>query len=390
MQIEGIRAIVIGAGIGGLAVARALALRGARVTVLEQAEAIEEVGAGLQISPNGAAVLRALGLEQGLLAGGAVPARAVALHDQAGRAVLRLDLGRVRARGYYFVHRADLIDLLAQGARDAGVRLRLLQQVDRVHPGVRPEVVMASGAVMSADLVIGADGLHSRLRPVLNGTDRPFFTNQVAWRAVIPAWGDAAPVARVDMGARRHMVSYPLRDGRARNIVAVEERREWTAEGWHHRDDPDALRAAFADFGPQVRDMLAQVEAVNLWGLFRHPVAQVWQKGQCALLGDAAHPTLPFLAQGACMALEDAWVMADAMSGAADIAEGLQAYQERREPRVRRAIAAANGNAWKYHLRPGPMRMVAHAALRLGGRLAPGAMVRQFDWLYEHDVTQAG
>ncbi|WP_296765049.1 FAD-dependent monooxygenase [Sediminimonas sp.] len=391
MQIEGLKAVVIGAGIGGLAVARALALRGARVTVLEQAEAIEEAGAGLQISPNGAAVLRALGLEEGLRAGGAIEARAVALHDQAGAPVLRLDLTQLSARGYHFVHRADLVDLLAQGARDAGVKIRLLQQVDRVTPGPRPRLVMANGAELDADLVVGADGLHSRLRPVLNGADAPFFTGQVAWRAVIDAAGlDAAPVARVDMGAGRHVVSYPLRAGAARNIVAVEERGEWTAEGWHHRADPDAMRAAFAGLGPQVREMLARVETVNVWGLFRHPVARVWQHGHCALLGDAAHPTLPFLAQGACMALEDAWVLTDALAAGDSIDAGLAAYQQRRAPRVRRVIAAANGNAWKYHLRRGPFRLAAHAALRLGGRLAPGAMVHSFDWLYEHDVTQAG
>ena len=390
MRIEGIKVVVIGAGIGGLAVARALALRGARVTVLEQAEAIEEVGAGLQISPNGAAVLKALGLEDGLRAGGAVAARAVALHDQSGAPVLRLDLARLSARGYHFVHRADLVDLLAQGARDAGVRIRLLQQVDRVVPGDRPRLVMASGAELSADLVVGADGLHSRLRPVLNGADAPFFTGQVAWRAVIAGDGDAAaPEARVDMGARRHVVSYPLRGGALHNIVAVEERAGWTAEGWHHAGDPGALRAAFADFGPQVRAMLSRVEAVNVWGLFRHPVAATWQRGHCALLGDAAHPTLPFLAQGACMALEDAWVLADALAAGTDIDAGLAAYQRRRAPRVRRVIAAANGNAWKYHLRPGPLRLAAHAALRLGGRLAPAAMVHRYDWLYEHDVTRA-
>jgi len=128
---------------------------------------------------------------------------------------------------------------------------------------------------------------------------------------------------------------------------------------------------------------------VNLWGLFRHPVAQVWHAGGLAILGDAAHPTLPFLAQGASMALEDAWVLADALSSEATIDAALTRYQVLREGRTARVVAAASRNAWKYHLSFPPLRWAAHTALRTGGRIAPLRMMRQFDWLYGHDVTQA-
>ncbi|MFD1511271.1 FAD-dependent monooxygenase [Lacimonas salitolerans] len=388
MDISKLKVLVIGGGIGGLASACALAQRGADVTVMEQAPAINEVGAGIQISPNGLAVLRALGLDAALAAC-AVQGQAVSLRDYRGPEVLRLDLGRLSRRDYYFVHRADLITLLADAARAAGVTIRLLQQVRDVVPGDVPQVILQTGEVCTADLVIGADGLHSVLRPVLNGEARPFFTGQVAWRAVVPNTERRGPQVHVHMGPGRHVVSYPLRDGAQMNLVAVREQREWVAESWTQGDDPDNLRAAFADFGPDVRALLAEVDSVRQWGLFRHPVAARWQGGNCALLGDAAHPTLPFLAQGACMALEDAWGLLRGLDGAADLPSGLTAYQDLRAARATRVIAAANGNAWKYHLSFPPLRGAAHLALRLGGALAPGRMVRQFDWLYEYDITDA-
>lgn len=188
------------------------------------------------------------------------------------------------------------------------------------------------------------------------------------------------------MGPGRHLVSYPLRGGRLRNIVAVEERHRWAEESWSATDDPLALRLAFEGFSGPVPGWLEQVEAVNLWGLFRHPVAARWHGHGAAILGDAAHPTLPFLAQGANMALEDAWVLA-AMLAAQDSAEAaFAAYQLARRDRVTRIVAAANANARNYHLK-GPMRLAGHLALRLSGRLAPGLALSRFDWLYDFDVT---
>ena len=225
--------------------------------------------------------------------------------------------------------------------------------------------------------------MQSAVRARLNGAAKPFFTGQVAWRAVIADDG-APPEAHVYMGPGRHLVSYPLAGG-LRNIVAVEERDEWAAEGWHHQDDPANLRAAFAGFAPAPRGWLDRVTQVNLWGLFRHPVARRWHDARTAILGDAAHPTLPFLAQGANMALEDAWVLADCLS-ARPVPEALALYQTRRRARVVRVIEAANGNARNYHLRNPLARGAAHAALRLGGALAPSAALRRFAWLYGHDV----
>lgn len=368
MHLTGRAVTVIGGGVAGLAVARALALRGAAVTVHEQAAEIGEVGAGLQISPNGLRVIDALDLGDALRAVG-VRARAIRLRDYRGADVLRLDLARHAPRdSYLLVHRARLVEVLEAGARDAGVTIRTGSRLG-------PE---ATG------LVIGADGLHSGLRRVLNGEGRPFFTGQVAWRALV-ADPDAPPEVQVFMGPRRHLVTYPLAWG-LRNIVAVEERGTWAEEGWHHADDPDNVLRAFAEFAPEVRGWLARIEQVHLWGLFRHPVAEHWHDATRAILGDAAHPTLPFLAQGANMALEDAWVLAACLDRLPQ-AEALAAYQAARRDRVARVIAAANANARNYHLANPLLRRAAHAALRMGGAIAPAAPLRRFDWIYGHDAT---
>ena len=392
MSIAGQRVTVLGAGVGGLAAALALALKGADVTVLEQADAIREIGAGLQISPNGACVLRALGLGAGLDAA-SMRAQAVELRDgRDGDLVLRLDLARLRPQqGYHFLHRADLIDLLAKAARAAGVQIRLLQKIETVDlSGPRPRLATALGAQTETGLLIGADGLHSQTRAALNGKTAPFFTRHVAWRCIIPAEPNAAPVAEVHMGAGRHLVSYPLRGGTLRNIVAVEERNAWVEESWSLRDDSLEMKLAFEDFSPRVKSWLDRAEDVYVWGLFRHPVAQVWHKtlpeGAAVILGDAAHPTLPFLAQGASMALEDAWLLADRLANL-PVPQAFTAYQSARKPRCTRIVAAANGNAKTYHL-SGLQRSIAHTALRLGGRVAPNLALKRFDWLYDYDVTQ--
>lgn len=388
MSLIGQSVTVIGAGVAGLAVARALALRGAAVTVLEQADAIREVGAGLQISPNGAAVLRALGLQDALDAA-SIRAEAVRLIDgPTGDEVTRLDLARLRpGQGYHFLHRADLIALLLKAADEAGVMLRLLSRVAAVELSGRPMLTLEGGEVLEPALLIGADGLHSRVRAALNGAEQPFFTGQVAWRAVIPGEAGAPAVAEVHMGPGRHLVSYPLRNGALRNIVAVEERTKWAEESWTLRDDSMDMRLAFAGFSPRVRGWLDEVQDPWLWGLFRHQVAGNWvSPSGVAILGDAAHPTLPFLAQGASMGLEDAWVLADALARHDTMAAALAAYQAARKPRATRIVAAANTNARAYHL-SGLPRMIGHTGLRLLGRLSPGAMLGRFDWLYDHDVT---
>lgn len=382
--LNGRRIAIAGGGIAGLAAAAALAGRGARVLVLEQAPALREFGAGLQISPNGMVVLRALGLEERTIAAGCLAARLDLVEGRSGRRLLTMPLGA--AAPYVFLHRGALLALLAEAARAAGAEVRTGQRVSPGHgPAAGLRIAGADQEGGPPDLILGADGIHSVIRPLVDTPDPAVFTGQVAWRAVVPLEHGAAAAVTVATGPGRHLVSYPLGEG-LRNIVAVEERRAWAEEDWNQPDDPAHLRAAFADFAPRIQDWLARVGEVHLWGLFRHPVAARWHHGGAAILGDAAHPTLPFLAQGANLALEDAWTLAaclDRRPQAAALAE----WQGLREARVRRTVAAAEANARNYHLR-GPLKTAAHLALRLGGRLAPGAAAARFDWLYRHDVTR--
>jgi salicylate hydroxylase len=381
---------VIGGGIGGLAAALAAARAGAQVTVLEQSPEIAEVGAGIQISPNGWAVLKALGLDAALAAD-APRLTAVRLRDfRRGAGVFTLPLTRAD-RPFFAVHRADLVDILARACAEAGVAIRLGTRVETVTvEGTETLLTFAETPPERHGLTFAADGVHSPARAALNPRSRAFFTGQVAWRATIPDDGTLPPEAHVFMGPGRHLVRYPLRRGRLINIVAVEERDAWAAEGWHHTDDPANLRRAFTDFCPEVRTLLDRVETVHLWGLFRHPVAPVWTDGQLALLGDAAHPTLPFLAQGANMALEDGWSLVAALAADPDSGDALRIYAELRRPRTARIVQAAEDNATNYHLRPGPWRLAAHGALRLAGRFAPHAVTGRFEWLHGHDVTRGG
>lgn len=383
---------IIGAGIGGLASALALAQRGARVRVLEQAGALREVGAGLQISPNGVAVLDALGLGEGLRGTGMAMSDIRLLDYRAGAPVLRMNLAKYSSgRAYLALHRADLLELLEQGARNAGVQIETGRAVTGVSgngAGIRLEVEGHGG--QSAPLVIGADGLHSHLRTHLNPGATPFFTGQVAWRALVAGSANQGgdPSVRLYMGPGKHLVTYPLRGGALTNIVAVEERAQWAEESWSAKGNPAVLQNVFRDFCPDVRDLLARVEKVHLWGLFRHKVAGNWTGPGCALVGDAAHPTLPFLAQGANLALEDAWVLADCLASM-EQGEALKAYQHRRKSRAIKVIGAANANARNYHLRNRALRLGAHTLLRAASNLAPRRVLGQFDWIYGHDVTQS-
>ena len=379
----GRRIAIIGAGIGGLTTALAFAQTGADVTVYEQADALTEVGAGLQITPNGARVLNALGLDTALSRVG-ITAEAVCPMDAVtGRQIARFDLSN-QSPTYRFYHRADLLGVLADACRAAGVTIQLNTRIASITSDGR---FMVDGAMVAPTLTIGADGLHSQMRALLNGPGRPFFTGQVAWRALVKRQ-DAEAKAQIWMAPNSHVVTYPLRDGML-NVVAVQERSAWAEEGWHHADDPANLQAVFADMSDDLQVILKDVTDVRLWGLFRHPIAGRWQQdGAVALIGDAAHPTLPFLAQGANLAIEDGLTLAACCQHEDSLERALKSYQSHRQPRVTDAIAAANGNARNYHL-DGIPRRAAHAGLGVLGRVAPNAFLKRLGWLYDYDAPKA-
>lgn len=380
-NIRGKCVVVIGAGIGGLTAALAFAQRGANVHVYEQASALNEVGAGLQLAPNGARVLAALGLaddmdNRSIIAHAVMPTDALS-----GNEIARFDLSN-QVPPYRFFHRAALVYLIAQAAQTQGVDISF---------GVRVESIAKDGALNTnigktpCDLCVGADGIHSISRLFLGNTAEPDFSGQVAWRATIAA-KDVAPVARIWMAPNRHIVTYPLTDNTL-NIVAVQERDTWAEEGWKHADNPENLRAAFDDVCPELREILSHVSETYLWGLFRHPVVKRWHNGRLVILGDAAHPTLPFLAQGANLAIEDGYVLARCCDETDNLDAALSRFQLLRRARVSRTIAAANANARNYHL-SGIRRRVAHTGLKTLSLIAPNAFLKRLDWLYGYDVTK--
>ena len=376
MELKGREITVLGAGIGGLTAALALARRGAQVRVLEQAAELAEVGAGIQISQNGMVVLRALDVF-GDIPAGAVRSDGVELRDfRAGRVVTRLPPPKAGPTWYF--HRADLLASLETAALEAGVRIELGQQVVGLdQSGETVTVKLADGSRIESPLVIGADGVRGVSRAYVCGQQEARFSGQAAWRAIVPAAGGEPTRALLTMAPGRHVVTYPLREGAWMNIVAVEDRRDWRQESWRAEGDVAEFHARFGDFGGEVGALLRRVDRVHLWGLHLHPVAESWHRGQVAILGDAAHPTLPFMAQGACLAIEDGWVLAQSLT------EGVLAqYEAMRIDRARRVVAAARGNTWKFHA-PSPFREIGQIALRLGGeRLAP-----RFEWIYGADVT---
>ena len=378
---NGLQVQVVGGGIAGLAAALACSQSGASVHLCEQAAAIKEVGAGLQISPNGLAVLSRLGLKDAV-ADIADRAEAVDLRDyKDGKLVCRLDLkAHASDLDFLLVHRADLIQTLFQACKAQGVRFAFSQSLssqDLLSGAFGSEAVASP-----VDLVIGADGVRSNMRTALLGPSAAFFTGQVAWRALVSNSMDHPNKVMVHMGPGRHIVSYPLRGGSLVNLVMVQERSLWAGEGWSHRDDPAHVRAAFADFGGLAHVLLNALSEVYLWGLFRHPMAECWFQDRSVLIGDAAHPMLPFLAQGANMALEDAWVLSRALHLHGATLQGFQRYQFLRQARVKKVVATAQSNARNYHLSAPLNRWVAHSALRGLGAVAPSAMLKRFDWLY--------
>ncbi|MEE3098629.1 MAG: FAD-dependent monooxygenase, partial [Pseudomonadota bacterium] len=278
---------VAGAGIGGLAMAVALARAGHGVTVAERAPALGEVGAGLQLSPNAMRALDALGLAEAAQGLGSRPEAVELRLHRSGRQVYRLALGRgAESRWgapYLHIHRADLLGLRERAAREAGAEIRTGVAVERAGDIRGGAALHTDAGRIDADLVIGADGVRSVVRQALSARGRPLYSGFVAWRGTVPAdrlpAGLLAPRATVWMGPRRHLVTYPLREGRLLNFVAVEERAAWTAEGWSAPGDPDALRAGFRGWHEEVGALFAGVERTFQWGLFRHPPLSRWSQG---------------------------------------------------------------------------------------------------------------
>lgn len=391
-------AIIAGAGIGGLTTAVALARRNVTVDVLEQATELTEVGAGIQLSPNAMRVLASLGLEDAILAKGFEPETAEMRHWRTGRRYMSPPL-RAACRDrygapYIHIHRADLQDILVAAVRSSGGTIHLGRPITAYHQDTNSVYAETAAGPLQANVLIGADGIHSTVRTQMLGAERPVFTGQVAWRCLIPAEqvpaGVVDPAATVWVGPGRHLVTYLVRGGAMINVVAVTERTDWHHEDWLQTGNPADMRNAFSGWHADVTALLDAADQAYLWALFDRPPLPRWQDGHAVLLGDACHPALPFMAQGAAMAIEDAVVLTDRLSASNDVPAALRVYEAKRKPRTSALQALARRNAGLFHLsdRPGGLisRVKLNAASMLPGRLA----LRPLDWIYGFDAAASG
>ncbi|MFM0247091.1 alpha/beta hydrolase fold domain-containing protein [Paraburkholderia sediminicola] len=343
------KVIVVGGGIGGLTTALALLRQGIEPIVLERAPQLTEVGAGIQIAANGTIVLRKLGLEPALASIATVPAGFDYLELSTGRRLYYAPLGEEAAARYgallYNVHRADLIELLAKALPPNVVRLGAqCASVSQDDEGAY--VTLQDGEVIRGDAVIGADGIHSAVRTALRGPEEKQFANILMWRALIPAdrlRGLNLPVAGNNwFGIGRNIVSYWVRPD-LYSVLASVPATEVSRESWTQAGDVAQLRRAFEGSEPTVQKMLEAVDSTFITGMYHRDPIEHWATGRIALLGDAAHAMVPYLAQGACQSIEDAWVLATCLKnhGTAGVQDALLEYERRRQPRTTRIQAGA-------------------------------------------------
>jgi salicylate hydroxylase len=375
--------IIVGGGIGGLSLALALARRGVDSTVLEQAPAIEAVGAGIQLSPNATRVLIGWGLEAELVTASVEPDRAEVRDAATGRLLLTNRLGAyARQRWgapYLTIARSALQALLAaavQGSGRAQLRLGMPVAVVDADAGA---VETETGERLAGHAVVGCDGLRSAVQAALFGAAPPRFTGQTAWRGMARV-EDAEPVVQVFTGPRRHFVRYPLGGGLV-NMVAVKEASAGEVEAWDDEGSSGELASAFADWPDPVRTTIAAVEGPWRQALYARAPLPRWSRGCATLLGDAAHPMLPFLAQGGSMAIEDAEALAVRLTSGADVPAACLDYQRARLPRTAKVQAWAARNARLFHL-PSPVARAAFAAAAASDRLLGRAAEARLDWLY--------
>ena len=356
------KVLIAGAGIGGLAAASCLLKRGWDVEIYEQAPQLSEVGAGIQISANAMHVLRHLGLGEAIAQSGVKPkAYVFRLHDT-GEIIQTFALSaeheRLHGAPYVQMHRADLHDLLLAKVRELKADVvRLDYRVTRFEErGDGVSLRFANGASATGDFLIGADGIKSVVRAQTHGSVPPVYTGDSVWRVTVPteklAPGLFDQVMSVFMGPGGHAVCYYVRGGALLNFVGTVEA-EPSEESWTLRFPWTSLKADYAGWHPAIQAVLDATDHNECfrWSLYIRPAMRDWSTARTTILGDAAHPTLPYLAQGAAMAVEDGAVLARALDEAGSIAGGLDLFQRNRVDRTARVVEQSTANQKLFHLR---------------------------------------
>ena len=385
------RVLIAGGGIGGLTAALCLAEAGFEVAVFEQSAEFGEIGAGIQLSPNCTRVLHHLGLEPALQARAFLPEGTEFRAWNSGQVIGSSTLGQtVRDRygfPYYHIHRGDLLRVLVKAAeRSSAIELNTASAVTGFEQDGRVRVAVG-GAMHEGDALIGADGIHSVIRAQLFGDDEPRFTGNVAWRALVPVErlpaGLVRPMATAWWGPRKHFVHYYLRSGTLVNCVCVVEKTGWEVESWTEPGDFEELKRDFAGWHEDIQALIDNTDRNSLhkWALHDRAPMDRWGEGAVTLLGDACHPTLPFMAQGAAMAIEDAAVLAGCLGVGDSVPAALKRYEDLRRQRTAAVQNGSRRNAKLFHLTGFKAWLRNQAAKRAGDRAMDG--------LFRYDALQA-
>jgi len=390
--VDNLTILIAGGGIGGLTAALCLGRQGYEVSLFEQTPEFSEVGAGIQLSPNCTRVLHDLGLEDSLRARAFLPKGTQFRHWRTGKVITESALGDkvVERYGlpYYHIHRGDLLRVLVEAAEQApnielhsSAPVRSFSQDDN---GVKLSV---ADAVHEGDLLVGADGIHSVVRASLWGDEKPRFTGNVAWRALVPVDrlpdGLIRPMSTVWWGPHKHFVHYYVRGGDLVNCVCVVEKEGWEVESWTELGEHGELKSDFAGWHGDIQQLIDNADKDSLfkWALYdRAPMSQ-WGMGRVTLLGDACHPTLPFLAQGAAMAIEDSAVLAGCLGNGVEIPASLQRYEDLRRERTAGIQNGSRRNARVFHL--------TGIKAWLRNRAAGSARNRAMEALFSYNALEA-
>jgi salicylate hydroxylase len=384
--------LIAGAGIGGLTAALAHASAGHAVTVLERRTRMEDIGAGIQLSPNASRILIDLGLGPALSRVAGEPDKLVVRQGQGGARIMEMPLGdTMRDRfgaPYWVVHRADLQTVLLDAVRgQPSIRLvfgRNVKSADTEGDAVVVHTESAGGPeTHRGACLIGADGLWSRVAPAIGDHSEAEFTGYVAWRGLVPTEEVPPPFRRKEtglwLGPGAHIVHYPLRAAKMVNIVAVTGDRN-AEPSWSRPGDPVSFQRKFKGWSREVAALCAPVPEWQIWSLFDRPPREHWVKGRVALRGDSAPPVLPFLAQGGALAIEDAAVLVKALAATpVDVPAALAAYETARRPRAKRLQAAARANGRNYHMSL-PFSFARDLVLKqMGGE----GLLKRYQWIYD-------
>jgi salicylate hydroxylase len=389
------RIAIIGGGIAGLAAAVALHRRGIEVTVYEQAPELSEIGAGVQMTPNAMNALKALGLEEAAMTVAFEPQSQVLRSWKSGRIIYRAPIKGVFRERFgaplCSFHRADLLSVLVRPLPDRVVRLGA--RCVSVEPRETSAAAhFADGSAVEADIVVGADGIHSLVRTSLFGADRPRFTGCLCWRGLVPV--DRIPPGLIEpsslnwMGPRGHVVHYYVRRGEMVNFVVIHDTEEWIEESWIREADRAELMATYANWNDKLLRLFECSERYFKWGLFDREPLPRWTKGRVTLLGDSAHAMLPFLAQGAGMGIEDGCVLAELVARLPNaLDDALRRYEALRVPRTGRAVMGSRERAKLNHLPSRWARLRRDAEYMARQVLYPDGTAHRVAWLYGYDVA---